>query len=83
MMPKSRISVPWEEIFDEFPEERKEELRASATRECAKRSAVVKFRKLKTLLREDLKSSTCSGIVEIREIEKKRGSITVSISRNS
>lgn len=69
MMPKD-TTVSWEEIFDEFPEEQKAIILKQAEIDCEKDGATIKFRSIKEVVRNRLRSTTSLSASAIREIEK-------------
>ena len=64
------ITVSWEEIFDEFPEDQKAIILKQAEVDCQKDRAMIKFRSIKELVRNRLRSTTSLSASAIREIEK-------------
>lgn len=69
-MTKNQSGTPWNEIFEELPEERKAKIRANSARMRAEHSAILKFRELKEVMRSQLESSKHLSSTEIQEIEK-------------
>lgn len=69
-MTKKRDGIPWEDILEEFPEEQKTEMKASAARACAEHEAILKFREMKEVMRSQLKSTEQLSTTDVREIEK-------------
>ena len=74
-MTENQNGTPWEEIFEEYPEERKAKIRANSARVRAEHSAILSFRKLKKVMRSQLESSEQLSSSEILEKEKKADQI--------
>lgn len=74
-MAKQQNGVPWDEIFEEFPDECKAELRAKSKLMCAKYRAILKFRVMKVLLREMLQTSTQLSSDDVRQFERNADTI--------
>lgn len=68
-MPKN-VTISWEEIFDQYPEDQKRKIIERSKISIAKTKAMIKFRSIKEVVRNHLVSSENFCPSAVREFEK-------------